>query len=749
MWALIATLLFSVNISANDDDYNEEDPVSVTLVSENESVMPGTPFWVAIHMQLDDHWHSYWKNPGDIGMPISVEWDLPEGYEASTILWPTPKRYDNDSIIGYGYEGEVTLLSQITPPKNVEKEVALTATVDWLACSDSSCLPGSVDLSLSLPVKHSIPKVDGEAKALIDRAKLKIPHIESGTVSALRKQDLIEVVMQSPPASNNGYKACFFPEDTNVFNNQFEATIYPDDSASDSYIVALKELDSLDAKASHVKGVLVIHDRLTDDVIDSLELNVPIEQSINDEAKLVSMRELSQVHAMEGPQLTAMQEEETSPFDGGFIFYLVTAFIGGMILNLMPCVLPVISLKIMSFVNMSGEDRKKILFHGFSFSLGVLISFWALAGALLILQTYGHSVGWGFQLQQPIVIAILATVILVFGLSMFGVFEFGTSLSAMAGQAQVKSQKKGESLTSSFFSGVLATAVATPCTGPFLGPAVGFAVTQPAMMSMLIFTSLGLGMASPYLLLSAFPSCLKYMPKPGNWMITFKEVTGFIMMAVVLWLLWIFGAQTDSLALFGLLASLLIISVGCWIYGKWASPIRKKRTRIVGMLAAFVCLAIGGEMAYSASTAPVTTLDDKRPVSLGDHHQTGEWVDFDAGVLQDLREGGTPVFVDFTAKWCLICQANHLVLSVDKVDKKLQEMGVVKMKADWTKHDPDITKFLKKYGRNGVPLYLLYSGNSEHPPEVLPQVLTPDIVLEYLDAMKKPVAMGNEKSYDY
>ncbi len=745
-YILVTLFIFITSTSfANNEDYPQEDePVSVSLVTEHTSVQPGTPFWIAINVEMDDHWHSYWKNPGDVGMPISVEWNLPEGYQASPIQWPTPKRYDLDSIIGYGYEGKAVLLSQITPPQKTSEEVTLDASISWLACSESACLPGSAELSLTLPVKSSNPEINDSAKILIENAIQKLPQEDWAEFSALRKQDLVEVVMKTPPSSNIGGKACFFPEDPETFSDQFEATIAPSDRASDTYIVALKEHGEAQHNPTHVKGILVIQDEITGKTIESLALNVPITFTPSDDAHLVSMGELAQSNAMEGTELMAMHEENHSPFEGGFLFYLLTAFVGGMILNLMPCVLPVISLKIMSFVNLSGEDRKKTVLHGVLFSAGVLISFWALAGALLILQTYGHAVGWGFQLQQPIVIAILAIVILIFSLSMLGVFEFGTSLSSMAGQAQVKSQKKSESLTGSFFSGILATAVATPCTGPFLGPAVGFAVTQSAVLSMLIFTSLGLGMAFPYLLLSIFPSLLRFLPKPGNWMVTFKEVTGFIMMAVVLWLLWIFSAQTDSFALFILLSSFLIISLGCWIFGKWATPLKKKRTRVIGMLAALACLAIGGNMAYSASTAPITTLDDTNPISLGDHHQTQSWVSFNANVIDELQEEGVPVFVDFTAKWCLICQANHLVLSVDQVDKKLKELGVVKMKADWTKHDPRITEFLKKYGRNGVPLYLLYSGNPKEQPQILPQVLTPDIVLEYLEEIKKPVAMGNE-----
>lgn len=738
-YSMLLLLSCSFLIASPESSSTEQNPVTATLIAENQSIQPNTPFTVAIRLSLDDHWHSYWKNPGDVGYPIQINWDLPEGYSVEEIMWPTPKRYEVDSIIGYGYEEEVTLLCTVTPNSNSDQETTLKADVAWLACSDTTCLPGDAKVSLSLPVKNSVPVANTNSVKLIQNAKEKLPQKNWGTLSAIRSKDQVEIVLTTPENTSLSHTASFFPEEQEMFDDKIAASITSCGEESNTYIIALKEFHEGQNNASRIKGVLTINDDKTAEVIQSIEVDIPIEASQNNDTTLISMNEPITTKATHA-------DEEYSPFEGGFFFYLLTAFAGGMLLNLMPCVLPVISLKIMSFVNMASSERKKILLHGVSFSIGVLLSFWVLAGALLALQAYGHAVGWGFQLQQPIVIAILATIILVFGLSMFGVFEFGTSLSAMAGQAEVKSKGKKETFTGSFFSGILATAVATPCTGPFLGPAVGFAVTQTPFMSMLIFTSLGLGMAFPYLLLSAFPKLLKFLPKPGNWMITFKEITGFIMMAVVIWLLWIYGAQTDSIALFMMLASLLTVSLGCWIYGKWATPVRKKRTRIIGTLATIVCLALAGKMAYTASTAPFTTLDDTRPVSLGDQHLTEQWVKFDPVKLDELQAKGVPVLVDFTAKWCLICQANHLVLSVDQVDKKLQELGVVKMKADWTRHDPEITAFLKKYGRNGVPLYLLYSGDSEKQPEILPQVLTPDIVLKYLDTLQMPVAMENEQS---
>ncbi len=420
----------------------------------------------------------------------------------------------------------------------------------------------------------------------------------------------------------------------------------------------------------------------------------------------------------------------------GFIWALIFAFIGGMILNLMPCVLPVVSCKILSFVKMAGQNRALTFQHGVAFAGGVLVSFWVLAGALLVLQTYGHAVGWGFQLQEPLFVAILSAVFLVFGLSLFGVFELGMSVTSWAGQAQSEVVKP-ESKTSSFFSGILATAVATPCTGPFLGSAVGFAVTLSAPLAMLIFTSLGLGMAFPYLLLSAYPALLKFMPKPGNWMVTFKELMGFLMLATVLWLVWVFGAQTNSLSIFFLLAAFFFLSLGSWIYGKWGTPTQSRTCRFTSYLFSGSCLVLAiAAMLYAVSPEIANSEEPTHPAKASEVALVDAWEPFSPERVAELRKKGIPVFIDFTAKWCLICQTNHVILSNSKVHDKMREIGVVRMKADWTKRDPVITEALKKYGRNSLPLYVLYSNDGSQSPKILPQVLTPELVLEYLNTIE-------------
>ena len=703
-------------------------PISAELISEIDSIQPGKPFWVAVRLKMQDSWHSYWKNPGEVGMPTSIEWNLPEGYSVSPILWPTPERFSVESIVGYGYENQAILLAEITPPNHQNASTSLIgASIQWLACSNTTCQPGTSDIALSLPVNISSPHPNEIGVSLIKEAKRNLPAESWGELSASRKHNLVEIILNTSELQALPLMAIFFPENPNLIDSQIEATITHTDK--NTYIIALKENELAEEKPTEIKGILVLKEKETMEIVKALDINIPLSNSSKD--GLLSMNDVPQKND------NSSEELKTSPFTEGFFFYLITGFIGGIILNLMPCVLPVISLKIMNFVKLAGEEKSKILLHGIAFSLGVLVSFWFLAGVLILLQTYGHSVGWGFQLQQPFVIALLTIVILVFGLSMFGVFEFGTSFAAWAGQKTHSVQQKDrESSLSSFMGGVLATAMATPCTGPFLGPAVGFAATQAPIFALLIFTSLGLGMASPYLLLSAFPNMLRFLPKPGKWMVTFREITGFIMLTVVLWLLWVFAAQTDSIALFLLMATLLVFALGCWIYGKWATPYKSKRVRILGTIVALACFIFGGNLAYQAVSKPILTLEDVQPLSLENLQPTKAWTQFEPSKIAELQAKGVPVFVDFTAKWCLICQANHLVLSVDKVDAKLQELGVVKMKADWTKHDPVITEELKKYGRNGVPLYLLFSGNPDEPPQVLPQVLTPDTILEYLDKVK-------------
>ncbi len=705
---LILTLSFSGQIFSTD----LPQPVKSEIVSEETSIQPGKPFWVAVKLDIDEGWHAYWKNPGANGFSPSIEWNLPDGFEVSQSEWPYPERMEVHEGVVYGYHEILTLLAEVTPPADLTaNSIDLNADLAWLVCSDTTCLPGKHTLSLTLPVSSTIPEKNLNAAGIFSAARERHP-VKHHKLQAQLKEQKIDLELSDH--KNTFSHAYFYPEENGIIQDSKALTVSTE-ANQHKFTLPLHE-EGQESSDAVLKGVLVLHNH--DEVVNAIHVEVPVHKGTDE----LAMAEIS----------APPPQTESYEFQGGFLWALVFAFLGGLILNLMPCVLPVISLKIFSFVKMAGENRWKIMKHGLLFTLGVLVSFWVLAGALIALQTYGQVVGWGFQLQEPIFVAILAVILYVFGLSLFGMFEVGTMFSSWAGQKQSDATKNSGGGIAAFLSGILATTVATPCTGPFLGPAIGFAMTLSAPLSLMIFTALALGMSFPYLLISAFPPLIKFLPKPGNWMITFKEILGFFMVATALWLVWVFGAQTGFMAIFGLLIGLFIMTFACWVYGKWGTPMSKRPVRMFAYIAA-LAIAAGGLYLVVEASKMSPAHDDL--IAMADTGHSGadirKWESYSPERLSELRKQGKPVFVDFTAKWCLICQANHLVLQTSEVSDKLAELGVVKMLADWTKNNPVITEALRQYGRSGVPLYLLFGPDGE--PEVLPQMLTPDVVLDYLE----------------
>lgn len=658
-------------------------PVQAELILEEESIQPGHSFWAAVHLKIDKGWHAYWKNPGDAGIPLQIEWQLPSGFVVNALEWPCPESFISDDLVGIGYQDDVVLLAKITPPAHLDaKTVDIGGQVKWLVCSDATCLPGSQAVNLQVHVSEELAKPATAARTIFLDARAKLPQSEVA-MAATQHANAYQLRLPFPDAPEN---AVFFPEDKNQIIHEKNVKIV---KQKDGYAVELKGKEGSKSHAP-VKGVLVVE---TKSGKQSFNVNSPL-------------------------QATA------ALFEGGLPLALLFAFIGGAILNLMPCVLPVLSFKILSLVKMAGEKRSVTLLHGLLFTLGVMLSFWLLAGVMFLLRSYGQAVGWGFQLQEPLFVAALATFLFIFALNLLGMFEWGTGVASWAGQKEADSITK-HSKIGSILSGVLATAMATPCTGPFLGSAIGYAVTLSHFEALLIFTSMAAGMAAPFLILAVFPSCLRYLPKPGPWMETFKQLMAFILFATILWLVWVFGAETNLLSVISLMVCFLCFAIASWVYGKWCSFSASKLARTYAYAAIVLLLSVGAGTLLTAKQ----TWSASSQMS----NEWEGWEPYSNARIAELQSQGIPVFVDFTAKWCLICQVNHMVLESDDVNKQMADAGVVKMKADWTKNDPEITDALMEFGRNGVPLYVLYSADAQQEPMILPQVLTPETVSEHLE----------------
>lgn len=703
----------SLYANESQDSFPKE-PVAIQIIHEQEGVQPGHPFWVAVQIKIDDHWHAYWKNPGDAGMAPQVTWNLPEGFSAGPLVWPTPTRFSLGPVVGFGYENELVLLTEITPAASYTKDsVALSAEIRWVVCNDETCLPGDSQASLNLPVSTTASKTAEAYAEIFKKTRSQLP-AQHQKLTVERSNGLIQLAIE-----DNTFEKVdaidFFPEERQAIDYKEKITLQSD--SPHHYKISMKET----APASNLKGVMVLKSGSK-----NAAYHVDLPLSGNSEISMTTPVVNSTRANLSTPSQNSFE------FTGGLGLALIMAFAGGFLLNLMPCVLPVISFKVLSFIKLAGQSRRLVFQHGLAFSLGVMLSFWVLAALLLGLQTYGRSVGWGFQLQEPIFVATLAASIFLFALSLFGLFEIGTSLIGAASQAQQISSNRN-ALLGSFLGGILATAVATPCTGPFLGTAVGYAVTLPASQAMLIFTSLGLGMCWPYLALAAFPSLLRFLPKPGPWMITFKELMGFLMMGSVLWLIWVFSAQTGSFSVSLFLAALFFLAIAGWIYGRWSTPMQKPKIRSIARLFSFAFLGAACYVVVLSTSPWAEAMGGVSTHKQNSEITANEWEAFSPERVAQLRAEGTPVFIDFTAKWCLICQANHVILSTDEVSQKFSDKGVVKMKADWTKTDETIAAELRKFGRNSVPLYVLYGAEEEKEPQILPQVLTSDTILDALE----------------
>jgi len=662
---------------------------------------------------MDEHWHVYWKNPGDSGLPVRVEWTLPEGFQAGELQWPYPQRIKMAEMMVYAYEGEVFLLTEMQPPANLSREDTplLEARIKWLSC-EVSCIPGEVVLGLRMAVSNAEPM---SGKAWIEafaRTRENLPTLDSNwNITAAHDEQFIYIDIAGLPGAEVPNDLYLFPADGDIVNHFADQTLERGKGKSRLSVprsnIKQGALDRIEGLLYSEQGWLGGGDN------QALAVDVLVQSEVMAASAVFDAR------------------AETSA-DVGFLLALLFAFIGGLILNLMPCVLPVLSLKIMGFVSQANEENVKPWAHGLAYTVGVLLSFWLLSGALLLVRAGGAAVGWGFQLQTPGFVLGLAIIFFIFSLNLLGVFEIGNGLTGIAQGAQ---KKKG--LTGSLLTGVLAVIVATPCTAPFMGSALGYALSRAAVESLVIFTALGLGLALPYLLLALFPAWIKFIPKPGKWMIWFKQSLGFVLMATVIWLVWVYGLQRGMNALALGLMGLLFLAISCWLFGARGEQSVSRLKSSMGTLFIALIFVCGLLIAYGG-----VNFGDQTGYS-GDESISSEkidWQAYSASKLAELRREGVPVFLDFTAAWCLTCKVNErLVLESDEVAAKIKALGIVALKADWTSRNAAITAALADFGRSSVPLYVLYGPDVKSAPKLLPEVLTKKIVLEALDSVMAEV----------
>lgn len=660
--------------------------VVIQLVTPQESISPGQTFSVGVRFAMDDGWHIYWQNPGDTGLSTAIDWALPEGAKASSLQWPFPEIYRNAHLVDFVYSGEVTLYTEVTVPADwpVGNSFPISANVDWLMCAEI-CIRGSGTVEVELPVQSS-PAVDATEQEAFDATRLTWPARSDATTATLRSgsktlQLLINGIADAPAPLSEIF---FFPIDPVVAPAAEQ--IWTENEGT--LIGNLSPADSNPAIPPSVSGVLYHPEGWS--VLDGRKaLLISAEKS-----------DLAPI-AAEG----AASAEEASGSLGGL---LLLAFAGGAILNLMPCVFPVLGLKIMGFVEQAGNEKKKIVSHGLLFTLGVLVSFWILAGALLALRAGGAELGWGFQLQSAPFVFGMAAFLLLFALNLSGVFEIGFGLMALGNKADAHKGPGG-----SFLSGILATIVATPCSAPFLATALAGALTLPPFQSFLTFTAIALGLAAPYLLLSLFPALLKKLPKPGPWMESLKQFMAFPLYATVGWLVYILAGQIDGDNLLQAILALTLLALAAWVYGRYSAPHRKTKTRRTGSIATLLLLIGAGLYGYPKKSE-IT------------------WIPWSAETVQSLREDDRIIYVDFTARWCATCQVNKaVVFSSREVLDFIAANDVALVKADWTNEDPAITRRLAELGKAAVPVNLVYLPGEENP-KVLPETLTPGMVLDAL-----------------
>lgn len=687
---VLAVLSLGTGSRAIAQNWAAGDPIiEARLLSDQAQLARGETAWLGIHQVMPEGWHTYWRNPGDNGLPIEITWDVPSGVMIGEISWPAPVELPLAGLImDYGYKGEVTLPMPISVPADFEGDrLDIRAQATWLVC-ENVCIPEDRELSVSIPVgdtaiEHpddvwyiraaldAVPQLDARINAEISLTR-------TGLVLDFDGGDFAD-------ESVDWRNLKFFPFDKDLIEHSAEQRL---ETSETGLRLGLTPGFGLDGGVTVGRGGLLSYEVNEGGAWEPRAVEIWAEAGENYDGLIVGA----------AGSVGAGGSDDNMP---SFWVLLALAFGGGLILNLMPCVFPILSIKVLNFVEVAHEDPARIRRHGLYFLGGVVLSFIALAGLLLILREVGLPVGWGFQLQTPIVVAILSLLFFAIGLNLLGVYELGTNLQNVGSNLVDKPGGRA-----AFFTGVLAVVVAAPCVGPLAAAALGLALTQPAFVMLMIAAFLGLGLAAPFVLFSFLPGLLRYLPRPGPWMLTFKEFLSFPMFASALWLAWVLVQQSGA-------NGLLFLGIGALslYFAIWATKKPAKRWKTVGLLAALLVVF---------STIWVARLPAASSTS---HLATGQQ-EWSRELVADLQSEGRAVFVDVTAAWCVTCQINKIrVLDSADVQAAFNRYGVAQLRADWTNRNEEIANLITEHGQAGVPLYLLYPADGG-PAQVLPTVLT-------------------------
>jgi len=693
------------------------DEMDVELVSESANVVPGETLWVAVRLKPTEGWHTYSIWPGDSGDATMIhDWDLPGGATAGEIQWPIPEwlPFPGTDLVTFSYKEEVFLPIPIEVPADFSAPTfAMSTHVEWQVC-DLICLIGDAVIHLELPVTGSTLQPHPQWAVAFERTRKNTPSAEHALDVLFATSD--NVISFS--ATDNMREG--------VFQNATHAWFFPELRR----IMRPGPLRDVTLSSAHVQITHNQHRRFLTD-IEEIPGMLKLEYADGSVRGFHVTAERATAESLEALAVAAAAASQSGSGSGpiggshNLLVIMIFALAGGLILNLMPCVFPVLSLKVLSLANKSQSSNQEKRMHGVAYTGGVVLAFMVLASALLALRAGGEAVGWAFQLQSPWFVALLVYLFFILGLSLSGVYEFGTRFMGLGGTLTEKAGYKG-----SFFTGVLATVVASPCTAPFMGVALGFALAQTWVVAMLVFIFLGLGMAIPFLLLAFVPRLLKFMPKPGQWMVTFKEFLAFPLYATALWLLWVLGMQVGITGMMAVAASALLLALALWLMQQrqiTSVPYLRTANAMIALVLVVGALAALRLPVLTPGVVSAGSID----VAAERESYIADYEVFSAARVEELRAAGTPVLVNMTAAWCITCLANeNTTLSTRRVQQALKDRGVTYMKGDWTNQDPEISRVLDEFNRPSVPLYILYSGDPNQEPTLLPQILTPTLVID-------------------